>query len=202
MDFETLTIQAVKSISQRQLLWHWSELAAGRRFPASADFHVDARMHDPKQLLIWNIERESGRRRFRARFQGPRFSEVFRSDWVGRTMDEAVPECFRQFALDTAEECAATGCAIFSIISTLDAEGHRVDCERLLLPFGSGRDVEQIVSSMQLISLKGNFRRSTVLDNYRTVSTVELAGRIAAGFKRPAVATPGAVIELQTPGAR
>ncbi len=200
MNFEALTIQAVKSISQRRLLGHWSELAAGNRFPAFADFHVDERMHDPKQLMIWSIERESGRRRFRAQFHGPRVSEVFRNDWVGRTMDEAVPERFRQFALDTAEECAGSGCAIFSIISTVDGEGQRVDCERLLLPFGNDDRVEQIVSSLQLISLKGNFRRSTVLDNYQTVSTVELAGRIAAGFEKPASAR--AVIEVVTPGAR
>ncbi len=201
MKFETLTIDAVKSITQRNLLWQWNELARGRRFPAFADFHLDARLHDPKQLMIWSVEHETGRRRFRARYHGARLGEVFRDDFVGKTMEEAVPQCFRQYALDTASTCADSGCAVFSIISTIDAAGHRIDCERLLLPFGSGDEVQRLVASMQLISPKGTFRRKTILDKYRTKSSVELAGLIRAGFTRPKVTTPGLVIELDTDGA-
>jgi hypothetical protein len=39
--------------------------------------------------------------------------------------------------------------------ATFDAKGHRVDCERLLLPPGEGSTVQQIVASLQLISIKG-----------------------------------------------
>ena len=108
-------------------------------------------------------------------------------------MDEAVPESVRQYALDTAQECAQSGCAIFSILSTVNTAGHRVDCERLLLPFGSSDEVEQIVASMQLISLKGNFERRSVLNDYQMTSRIELAGRIPAGFRRPAITTPGSL---------
>lgn len=200
MKFDALTIQAVKSISQRALLTHWNERARNRRFPAFSEFHLDARMHDPKQLMIWSIEREGGRRCFRARYHGAWLNEVLRDDWVGKTMDEVMPQCVRQYALDTASECADSGCAVFSIISTVDAAGHRVECERLLLPFGTGNDVQQIVASMQLISLKGDFQRRTVLDKFRMKSRVELAGRIAAGFRKPAVTTPGLVVELDVDG--
>lgn len=85
-------------------------------------------------------------------------------------------------------------------LSTVDAAGHRVDCERLLLPFGSGAEVEQMVGSMPLISLKGNFERGTVLDKYRTTSRIELAGRIPAGIRKPEVSTPGLVIEIEKVG--
>jgi len=196
MKFEALTIQSVKSISQRVLLWYWNDLAAGRRFPAMSDFHFDARMHDPKGLLIWNIERDAGRRRFRARYHGERIAEAFQGSWVGKTMDEIVPQAVRQYGLDAAHECAESGCAVFSVISTVDVAGHRVDCERLLLPFGNGVEVEQLVASMQLISLRGNFERKTVLNDYRMTSRVELAGRISAGFAKPVITTPGLVIEL------
>lgn len=201
MQFETLTVNSIKSITQRRLLWYWNELAAGRRFPVFSDFQIDARMHDPKQLLIWSIEHDGGHRKFRSRLHGAMFQEVFRSDWLGKTMDEVVPECLRQYALDTAEECAGSGCAVFSILSTVDAAGHRVDCERLLLPFGSGTEVEQMVGSMQLISLKGDYARGTVLEKYRMTSKVELAGRIAAGFRTPEISRPGLVIELERAGA-
>ena len=196
MKFETLTIQSVKSISQRRLLWYWNELAAGRRFPAFSDFHIDGRMHDPKGLLIWSIERDAGRRKFRARYHSERLTEVFHDNWIGKTMDEVVPEPVRQYALDTADECAESGCAVFSIISTADVDGNRVDRERLLLPFGSGVEIDRMVASMQLISLRGNFERRTVFNDYQMVSRVELAGRISAGFAKPAITPPGVVVEL------
>ncbi len=200
MDFETLSIQAVKSISQRRMLWHWSELAAGRRFPAFSDFHSDGGMIDPKATMIWSVEDECGRRTFRARHHGARLTQAFHDDWVGRTMQEVVPEHVRQYAIDTANECAESGCAVFSILSTVDAAGHRVDCERLLLPFGTDAKVEALIASMQLISLQGNYERSTVLDRYRKTSRIELAGRIPAGFGRPEVSTPGTVIQLERVG--
>lgn len=196
MKFETLTVQHVKSISQRCLLWYWSELAGSRSFPAFSDFQFDSRMIDPKALMVWSIERGSGHRKFRARYQGAQITQAFHTDWVGKMMDEAVPESVRQYALDTAQECAQSGCANFSILSTVDATGHRVDCERLLLPFGSNAKVEQIVASMQLISLKGNFERRTVLNDYQMTSKIELAGRIPAGFRKPDITTPGVVVEL------
>lgn len=201
MKFETLTIDAVKSITQRNLLWQWNELARGRRCPAFADFHLDARLHDPKQLMFWSIEHGTGGRKFRARYHGARLNEVFRGDFVGKTMDEAVPKYVRQYALDTANECADSGCAVFSIISTIDPAGHRIDCERLLLPFGSSDEVQHLIASMQLISPKGDFRRNTVLDNYRITAKIEVAGRIRAGFARPKVTTPGLVVELDGDGA-
>jgi hypothetical protein len=48
--------------------------------------------------------------------------------------------CFAtcRFALHSADTCATTGCAVTTIIRTADAQGRRVDCERLLLPLGQG----------------------------------------------------------------
>ncbi len=197
MKFETLTVQSVKSISQRSLLWYWNELAAGRRFPRLRDFHLDSRMHDPKGLMVWDVERSDGSRKFRLREQGARLVEAFHGNWVGKTMDVVMPKAIRTYALDTANECAASGCTVFSILATEDAAGHRVDCERLLLPFGDGANVEQVVASLQLISLNGTFERRTILNSYRMTSRVELAGRIASGFARPVIRTPGMVIDLR-----
>ena len=51
-------------------------------------------------------------------------------------MDEVVPEPLRNFAIDAAEACAMTGRAIYTILRTTDGAGQRIDCARLLLPFG------------------------------------------------------------------
>lgn len=186
MKFETMTIGHVKSIAQRSLLWRWSELAGIRNFPALDDFQMDSRMLDPKSFMMWNVEcNHEGQKQFRVRYQGGRLKQALHGDWTGKTMDELVPKSIRLYAVETAERCADSGHAVFSILSTIDDNGQRVDCERLLLPFGRARRVEQIVATMQLISLKGCFDRSTVLNNYQKCAVVEIAGCIAAGFKRP-----------------
>jgi hypothetical protein len=96
-------------------------------------------------------------------------------------MDEVVPVPLKSMSVDGANECAASGCAIYTVFSTFDAKGHRVDCERLLLPLGEGSTVQRIVASLQLISVKGEFERKSVLSKFETLSEVVFAGRIRSG---------------------
>jgi hypothetical protein len=198
LNFETLTVQAVKCMSQRSLLWRWNDLAGGKRFPNLGDFQLDPRMHDPKALVIWSVERNGGSRTFRAKYQGHRIKQSFHDDWIGKTMDEVLPPATKQYAIDTANECAASGCAILSILATSDGAGRRIDCERLLLPFGKGSEVEHVVASLNLISLVGSYDEKTVMNNYQALSRVELVGRISSGFtKAPPMKAPGLVVELK-----
>src|SRR6266849_7721946 len=181
MQFSPASVQSIKSIGQhaRPLYWNW--LAGGRSLPSIAEFHPEPRLHDPEQLVIWTIEDAFGQRRFRALYQGINVAEVFNSSWAGRTMDEVVPVPLKSFSIDGANECAASGCAIYTVFATFDAKGHRVDCERLLLPLGEGSTVQQIVASLQLISIKGEFERKSVLSKFENVSQVVFAGRIRSG---------------------
>jgi hypothetical protein len=58
--------------------------------------------------------------------------------------------------------------APYIIVSTIDANDHRVDCERLLVPFGSdGSKVEQILASLQLTSVPGRIQRTKILNNFQ-----------------------------------
>ncbi len=185
-------------MSQRALLWRWNDSAAGRRFPALGDFQPDPRIHDLKSLVIWSVERNNGSRGFRAKYQGLRIKQAFHDDWVGKTMAEVLPPATRQYAVDTANECAASGCAILSVLATIDDEGRRIDYERLLLPFGDGSEVAYIVASLNLISLTGSYEEKTILNNYRVSSRVELVGRIPSGFTKAAPAkAPGLIVELK-----
>jgi hypothetical protein len=181
MQFSPASIQSIKSISQHALALYWNRLAGGRSFPSIAEFDPGSRLHDPKQLVIWSIEDAFGQRRFRALYQGTDVAEVFNSSWAGRTMDEVVPVPLKSMSVDGANECAASGCAIYTVFSTFDAKGHRVDCERLLLPLGEGSTVQRIVASLQLISVKGEFERKSVLSKFETLSEVVFAGRIRSG---------------------
>lgn len=109
-------------------------------------------------------------------------------------MDEVVPVPLKSFSIEGANECAASGCAIYTVLTTLDARGHRVDCERLLLPLGEGSTVQQIVASLQLISVKGEFERKSVLSKFEAASQVAFAGQIRSGSMPPACTADADVI--------
>jgi PilZ domain len=179
--------QSVKSVSQRALVYHWDRLAAGRRFPVFTEFKLEPGMPDPKQLVVWNIEGRGPHLKFRALYQGENVAEVFSSAWAGKTMDQVVPMSLRRVTLDAAKGCVRSGCAIYTIVSTIDTHERRVDCERLLLPFGrDGSRVEQILGSLQLTSVAGGVRRKKILNNFQMQADVLLLEKIKSGFTHPA----------------
>ncbi len=184
MKFDDIPIHSIKSISQRALLSLWNRLSRDRDFPSLEDFNPSSRMHDPKELVVWAIEQTGATRRFRSLYQGNSVTEIFNSAWQGKTMDEVAPEFTRKFAVETANECADSGCAIYTVVTTTDPNGNRVDCERLLLPLGRGGRVEQIIASLQLISLEGDFDRKSILGRFQRHIRVTLAGRVLAGFAK------------------
>jgi hypothetical protein len=183
MLFKATSLESVKSVSQRALAAYWDRLAAGRRFPPLTEFAPEPGMHDPKQLVLWNIEGEGPQQKFRALYQGENVAEVFNTAWAGKTMDQIVPMSLRRVTLDAAKECAATGCLVYTIISTIDASDHRVDCERLLLPFGrDGSKVEQILASLQLASVPGEIRRKKILNHFEMQADLLFSSKIKSGF--------------------
>lgn len=181
MIYQTTTAERVASISQRALLLYWQRLASGRPYPAPGAFSPTERMHDPKQLVIWQVEQDGPKRRFRALHHGAHVAEVFGQSWAGRTMDEVVPRFALAFALHSADACASSGRAVYTVFRTRDGQDRVIDCERLLLPLGAGGKVERIVASLQLISLQGEFQRGTVLEKFDAHSSVAFAGMIGGG---------------------
>ena len=181
MAIDFIPIHLVKSMSQRTLVNEWSRLSGKRRFPPIAEFKLDTRAHDPHQLVVWTVGTDNGLRKFQTRYVGKHATEASELASAGKTMDEIAPEPLKQFALETTNECATSGCAVYTILSTLDASGNQVDLERLLLPFGRDDSlVEVILASLQLISFKGAVDRRNVVREFETQSRVSLAGRIGS----------------------
>ena len=180
MSFKFVSHQAIKSASQLALASYWDQLAAGRRFPAFTELKIDPGIHDPKQLVAWNVEGEGRLRKFRALYQGENIAEAFNSAWAGKTMEQVVPMSLRRITLDAAGECATNGCLVYMIFSTIDANDTRVDCQRLLLPFGRDETkVEQMLASLQLTVTQG---RSRVVNHFEMQADVLLEGKIKSGF--------------------
>jgi hypothetical protein len=182
MLFKFTSPEVIKSVTQRALASYWDQLAAGRAFPTFTEFKPEASSHDPKQLVVWNIEGAGPLLKFRALYQGENVAEVFNSSWAGKTMEQVVPMSLRRITLDAAKECAASGCLIYAIFSTVDANEQRIDCERLLLPFGRDGKVEQLLGSLQLKGSQGGVRRTKVLADFQLQADVLFSGKIASGF--------------------
>ena len=195
MAYRFIPCGSVKSPSQLALLTCWDKLAAGRRFPAFAEFKLEPGLHDPKQLVAWNIEGEGRLQKFRAAYQGENVTDVFNAAWAGKTMEQVVPMSLRRLTLDAAKECATGGCPVYAIYSTIDANDVRVDCHRLLLPFGGeGGKVEQMLASLQLTVTD---TRKRILTHFGIQTDVLLTGRIKPGFTQPK-AEPAADVAKKT----
>jgi hypothetical protein len=174
--------QAIKWVDQRALASHWDRLAAGRPFPEFTELKSEPGTYDPNQFVVWNVEGQGRQRKFRVLYQGENVAKVFNSDWTGETMDQVVPMSLRRFTVQATKECVASGCLIYTIVSTIDANGHRVDCEGLLLPFGRNGSVEQILTSLRLKSIQGRVQRKKILGNFQIQTDVLFSGKMKSGF--------------------
>jgi hypothetical protein len=204
MLFQPVLLHAIRSSNQRALAAHWNALSADRGFPAIGAFQPQAIGHSPEQMILWDVEKagEVGGSCFRVRKLGLRAMEALGNDLIGKTMEELVPPALREISLDGARACAASGCAIYEIITTVDANAHQVDCERLLLPFGDGDHVEHIVASLQLISFQGTVERQGIARDFETKPQVTFAGMIVsdAMARRGTSAVPAQPARVGQPG--
>jgi hypothetical protein len=165
MKFPDGTVSDIRSISQRGLAIYWARLTK-KRLPSFHEFNPEQRLHDPKQLAIWNVEAGNGRPVFRALYRGSLLDEAFNEGWIGRTLDDLIPEALLPAMSSGSQECFATARAIYMVLRTMDGAGHSVDLERLLLPFGEGGQVRQIVASLQLISLTCTAERRRIFSQF------------------------------------
>ena len=175
MRFDVIPVQAVKSISQRNLAIHWQSLHATQGLPRFDHFSPGNRAHDPRQLLVWTIDTKNAAFSYRHLYAGPYVFEAFGPDASAATIPEhllAVTKC----GLD---ECAASASMIYMTIATCDPSGHRIECERLLLPFGGGQNVTHILASLQLVSLEGTFDRRTILQQFAKQVEITFCGKIS-----------------------
>ena len=181
MEFVSSEVSSIKSISQRSLLLTWARAAGEHPYPTLEAFQPSARASDPKLLVAWKVEGTDAARTFRAIYQGGHVTAGFRSDWIGLTMDQVIPPGLRQPALEAAHLCTDTGEAIYMIYASSDNAGHRLECERLLLPFGPpGGAVRHLLASMEIIGVDGDVKIAGAADYFNIRHEIVLAARLSA----------------------
>jgi len=155
----------IKSISQRGLLTDWRRVSEGRRIPDFGSFTLTDLDHGRHQLLFWHVVGSGYDRVFRSLFQGDHVVEGLGETWLALNKTSIGP--FQQYAFATLSDCADRRVPVYSVISTEDSAGQRIDCERLLLPFGRDPEiVDLVLAAIQLVSNHGSFDRRSVMARF------------------------------------
>jgi hypothetical protein len=184
MEFASADPSVVKSIRQRYLLNEWLRAAAKRRpMPLLRDFQLDRVDDETADMMGYDVVGEGNGARFLITHQGARLATTYGNERIDpaerpRFLDEKVgPERYAN-AVDLYRACLRHKRPAFSISTVQDADGKEVSYERLLMPFGSGETVQQIVGSFKSISVEGSFKISNLMGLKPKAEPVILASAI------------------------
>jgi hypothetical protein len=165
MQFESANPSVVRSVKQRDLLNAWLRtLRSGRTLPLLADYQPDRIADELSDMMGFNVEGESETARFLITKEGSRLTATYGNEHIdpdkrtNRYLDDAIGPARYARVVPSYLACLASKRPTYSVSMVQDADGKDVSYERLLLPFGSGTDVEQIVGSYKAISIEGGFK--------------------------------------------
>ena len=165
MEFESADPSVVKSIKQREFLNAWLRAAGKHRpLPLVEDFQPNRVGDELADMMGFDVIGQGDSARFLITQAGARLSTTYGSDHLppadrtNRYLDDALgPERYAH-VITLYRVCLKHKRPAYSISTVQDADNKDVSYERLLLPFGRGDAVEQIVGSYKSISIEGGFK--------------------------------------------
>jgi hypothetical protein len=170
MEFCSADPSIVKSIKQRVLLNAW--LRTPRKphaLPVISDFQPDGIADDLADMMRFDVTGAGDRARFLITQEGARLTATYGNEHIdpdkrtNRYLDDAIgPERYAN-VVALYRVCLTHKRPAYSISTVQDADGKDVSYERLLLPFGSSCNVEQIVGSYKSISIEGGFKINNLM---------------------------------------
>ena len=165
MEFASADPSVVRSIRQRFLLNTWLRAATRHRpLPLLADFQPDRVADDLADMMGFDVVGRGDDARFLITQEGARLAATYGNDHIdpsertNRFLDDAIGPVRYANVIKLYRTCLAHKRPTYAISMVQDADGKDVSYERLLLPFGSGETVEQIVGSYKSISVEGGFK--------------------------------------------
>src|SRR5262249_51519547 len=158
-DFSSANPSVVRSIKQRVLLNSWLRaLIQGKSLPVIADFQPDSIADERDDMMGFDVDGDGDAVRFVITHEGLRLTATYGNEHVApehrtnRFLHDAIgPERYAR-VVPCYLACVIRKRPTYSISQVPDADGKDVSYERLLLPFGGGNRVEQIVGSYKTIS--------------------------------------------------
>ena len=165
MEFVSANPSVIRSIKQRVLLDAWLRAARRRApLPAISDFRPDGLADELPEMMTFEVEGTDETARFFITQEGARLATAYGRDdldvsaRVNRYLDVAIDPVRYARVLPCYRACVSRKRPTYSIARVHDPDGKEVSFERLLLPFGAGADVEEIIGSYKAISIEGGFK--------------------------------------------
>ncbi len=165
MEFASADPSMVRSIRQRDLLNIWLRAASRHRaLPRLDDFKPERVADELADMMGFDVAGQGDAARFLITQEGARLTTTYGNDHIdpskrtNRFLDEAIGPVRYANVITLYRICLAHRRPAYSISMVQDDDGKDVSYERLLLPFGSGEAVEQIVGSYKSISIEGGFK--------------------------------------------
>jgi hypothetical protein len=170
MEFASSDPSVVRSIRQRYLLNTWLRAAARHRpLPLPHDFQPDRVADELADMMGFDVMGRGDDARFLITQEGARLTATYGNEHVdpskrtNRFLDDAIGPVRYARVVTLYRACLTHRRPTYSISTVQDADGKDVCYERLLLPFGAGEEVEQIVGSYKSISIDGRFKINNLM---------------------------------------
>ena len=203
MQFESSDPSVVRSIKQREFLNAWLRAAGKRRpLPLLDDFQPNRVSEEMADMMGFNVIGEGDSARFLITQAGARLSATYGSDHlkpaerINRYLDDALgPERYAHI-ITLYRVCLKHRRPAYSISTVQDEDNKDVSYERLLLPFGRGDTVEQIVGTYKSISIEGGFKINNLMGLRPKAVPVILVRAIIDRDFVPNRVSSGEVVEL------
>ncbi|MFO1108880.1 MAG: hypothetical protein U1E61_06850 [Bradyrhizobium sp.] len=205
MEFKSADPSVVRSITQRVLLDAWLRAARKNQpLPLMVDFDPGNIAGELQDMMSYDVEGDGEHVRFVIKQEGNRLTAAYGNDHVDpaertdRYLHDAIgPERYAR-VVPSYIACLTRRRPAYSVSTVQDSDGKDVSYERLLLPFGFGERVEQIVGSFKAISIEGGFKvhnlmglQAKSVPRVRIQAVIDLAVAVA-----PVPSAAGDVFEL------
>jgi hypothetical protein len=170
MTFESADPSVVRSIKQRDLLNAWLRAVGRQRaLPALANYQPDRIADEQADMMSFDVAGAADRARFLITHEGARLTATYGNEHIdpdrrtNRYLDDAIG--LERYARVVAPylTCVMRKRPTYSVSMVQDPDGKDVSYERLLLPFGTGDAVEQIIGSYKSISIDGGFKIANLM---------------------------------------
>jgi len=191
MDFAQTGPEVVKAVNQRWLLKQWDLLREGTQLPRWRYLPVEDLKPIQDTLMVCDAVPDAAGQRFLIRYLGAQVAKAYGGDFRGRHLDEALPDIWRENALETYRKAIDGGLPVYNAVDIRDRHGCLVHMERLLLPFSSdGRSADRLLASIETVSLEGRFAQDNLGQSPQATSDCTLVAIIEMDRRDAAVRTP------------
>ncbi|KJC50997.1 hypothetical protein UP09_02755 [Bradyrhizobium sp. LTSP885] len=170
MDFASADPSVIKSITQRVLLNAWLRaLRQPNVLPLLSDFHAAGAAEERADMMGFDVVGSGDGARFLITQEGARLTTAYGNEHVdparrtNRFLDDAIGPDRYAHVNPSYRSCLAHKRPSYTVSTVDDADGKDVSYERLLLPFGRGDTVEQLIGSYKAISIEGRFKLNNLM---------------------------------------